>query len=92
MAGIGHNTATYIHHLAEAMKLAVADRAKYAPAPNPPTEGLLSKEYAANRRSLIDQTHAGVAAATATLRRSGRTKYSRATRTRCRRARRTLTG
>jgi len=61
MAGMGHNSAQYIHHLAEAMKLAVADRAEYAPAPNPPTEGLLSKEYAAHRRSLINPHKAGIA-------------------------------
>jgi gamma-glutamyltranspeptidase / glutathione hydrolase len=61
MVGMGQNSAAYIHHLAEAMKLAVADRAEYAPAPNPPTEGLLSKEYAAYRRSLINPTKAGIA-------------------------------
>jgi gamma-glutamyltranspeptidase/glutathione hydrolase len=61
MAGMGQNSAAYIHHLAEAMKLAVADRAEYAPAPNPPTEGLLSKAYAAHRRSLINPTKAGIA-------------------------------
>jgi gamma-glutamyltranspeptidase/glutathione hydrolase len=61
MAGMGHNSAPYIHHLAEAMKLAVADRAEYAPAPNPPTDGLLSRDYAAHRRSLINPQRAGIA-------------------------------
>ncbi len=61
MAGMGQNSAPYIHHLAEAMKLAVADRAEYAPAPNPPTTGLLSKEYADYRRSLINPQQAGIA-------------------------------
>ncbi len=61
MAGMGHNSAVYLHHLAEAMKLAVADRAEYAPAPNPPTDGLIAKEYAAYRRSLINPTKAGIA-------------------------------
>jgi len=60
MAGFGHNKVPYIHHLAEAMKLAVADRTTFAPAPNPPTDVLLSKEYAARRRALIDPQHAGV--------------------------------
>jgi gamma-glutamyltranspeptidase/glutathione hydrolase len=60
MAGMGQNSAAYVHHLAEAMKLAVADRAEYAPAPNPPTEGLISKQYADYRRSLIDAQRAGV--------------------------------
>lgn len=60
LAGMGHNSAAYLHHLAEAMKLAIADRVEYAPAPNPPTEGLLTKEYAARRRALIDPQRAGV--------------------------------
>jgi gamma-glutamyltranspeptidase/glutathione hydrolase len=60
MAGMGQNSAPYVHHLAEAMKLAVADRAEYAPAPNPPTEGLISKKYADYRRSLIDAQRAGI--------------------------------
>jgi gamma-glutamyltranspeptidase/glutathione hydrolase len=53
MAELGHNSADYIHHLAEAMKLAVADRYTYAPSPNPPIAGLLSKGYADERRKLI---------------------------------------
>lgn len=59
MAAMGHNTVDYIHHLAEAMKLAVADRTTYAPNPDSPIEGLLSKEYAAARRALIDPARAG---------------------------------
>src|SRR5207247_921031 len=49
MAGLGQNSAAYIHHLAEAMKLAVADRAQYAAAADAPVDALLSKEYAAHR-------------------------------------------
>lgn len=58
LAALGHNSAAYIHHLAEAMKLAVADRTTYAPDPDAPIEWLLSKEYAAQRRALIDPTRA----------------------------------
>jgi gamma-glutamyltranspeptidase/glutathione hydrolase len=58
LAEMGHNSADYLHHLAEAMKLAVADRATYAPAANPPIDALLAKEYAAERRALIDPEHA----------------------------------
>ncbi len=59
LAAMGQGSADHIHHLAEAMKLAVADRTTYAPAPNPPVAGLLSKEYAALRRRLIDPQRAG---------------------------------
>ncbi len=58
LAGMGQNSAEYIHHLAEAMKLAVADRATYAPNPAAPVAGLLSKGYAAARRALIDPARA----------------------------------
>src|SRR2546423_80466 len=44
MAALGQNSADYIHHLAEAMKLAVADPPTYAPNPAPPIERLLSQE------------------------------------------------
>jgi gamma-glutamyltranspeptidase / glutathione hydrolase len=59
MAGMGQNSAEYIHHLAEAMKLAVADRIAYTADPRSPFERLLSKEYAAERRGLIDPERAG---------------------------------
>ena len=61
---MGHNSPTYIHTLAEALKLALADRDRYYGDPNfvkiPMTE-LLSKDYAALRRPLIDETHASLA-------------------------------
>lgn len=53
---LGHNSPAYIHLLAEAMKLAYADREWYYADPDfvgVPEEGLLSKEYAAERRKLI---------------------------------------
>lgn len=55
MAGMSHNSADYIHHLAEAMKLAVADRYTYAPNLEAPIAGLLSKRYADERRALISE-------------------------------------
>ena len=54
---LGHNSAPYLHLLAEAMKLAFADREWYYADPDfvgVPEEGLLSKAYAAERRRLID--------------------------------------
>ncbi|HEY8410862.1 MAG TPA: gamma-glutamyltransferase, partial [Pyrinomonadaceae bacterium] len=61
---MGHNSPAYIHTLAEALKLALADRDRYYGDPNfvkiPMTE-LLSKDYAALRRPLIDQRHASLA-------------------------------
>ncbi len=61
---MGHNSPAYIHTLAEALKLAMADRDRYYGDPNfvkiPMTE-LLSKNYAALRRPLIDEQHASLA-------------------------------
>ena len=57
LKGLGHNTTPYLHLLAEAMKLAFADREWYYADPDfvgVPEAGLLSKEYAAERRALID--------------------------------------
>ncbi len=61
---LGHNSPDYIHTLAEALKLALADRDRYYGDPDfvkIPTTQLLSKEYAALRRSLIDQQQASLA-------------------------------
>jgi gamma-glutamyltranspeptidase/glutathione hydrolase len=64
---LGHNTAEYLHVLAEAFKLAFADRYPYITdprfAPGAPISQLLSKPYAALRRGLIkmDRAIAGVA-------------------------------
>jgi len=61
---MSHNSAKYIHTLAEALKLAMADRDRYYADPNfakiPSTE-LLSKGYAALRRPLIDPFRASLA-------------------------------
>jgi len=61
---LGYNSPDYIHILAEALKLALADRDRYYGDPDfvkIPTTQLLSKEYAALRRSLIDQQQASLA-------------------------------
>ncbi|MBM3811065.1 MAG: gamma-glutamyltransferase [Acidimicrobiia bacterium] len=61
LKGMGHNSADYIHVSAEAMKLAMADREKYLGDRKfieIPYAGLLSKEYAAERRKLIDMRRA----------------------------------
>jgi gamma-glutamyltranspeptidase/glutathione hydrolase len=60
---MGHNSPAYIHTLAEALKLALADRDRYYGDPNfvkIPTAELLSKDYAALRRPLIDQQRAAL--------------------------------
>ena len=54
---LGLNSAAYIHTSIEALKLAMADRERFlgdAHFIKIPWEGLLSKEYAAERRTLID--------------------------------------
>lgn len=58
LAAAGQNSADTLHLLAEALKLAVADRVAYAGRPDISLKGLLSKGYAAQRRALIDPTRA----------------------------------
>ena len=56
-----HNSASYIHAVTEALKLAAADREVYFGDPDfvdVPTEILLSPDYAARRRALIDPAKA----------------------------------
>lgn len=61
LPAMGYNSARYIHTLYQTMNLAFADRDFYYGDPYvPPVEpvtGLLSKEYAAERRKLIDPEH-----------------------------------
>ena len=59
MSRMGHNSADYVHHLAEAMKLAVADRTAYTAIPNSPVSELLSEQYISQRRAKIDPVRAG---------------------------------
>jgi len=49
----GHNSATYLHHLIEAIKLGSADRLAYAYRDDVPIRGLLAKSYAAAQRARI---------------------------------------
>ena len=61
LKAMGHNSAEYIHILAEAIKLAFADRHRYYGDPDyveVPMEALLSKGYAAERRNAIDLNRA----------------------------------
>ena len=56
LASLGHNSPDYIHHLAEALKLAFADREAYYGDPaivEVPLATLISSEYAAERKKLI---------------------------------------
>lgn len=57
LKAMGHNSAQYIHTWIETAKLAHADKIRYYGDPDfvkVPIKGLLSKEYAAERRKLVD--------------------------------------
>ncbi|MDX1733078.1 MAG: gamma-glutamyltransferase [Halioglobus sp.] len=61
LRAMGHNSAAYLHHLAEAMKLAYADRSEYLGDPDfvtVPTGKLIDKGYATRQRALIDSARA----------------------------------
>ena len=61
LRSMGFGTKEYLHTLIEAKKVAYEDRAKFYADPdfyNAPIEMLLSKEYAAERRKLIDDDKA----------------------------------
>jgi gamma-glutamyltranspeptidase/glutathione hydrolase len=61
LAALGHNSPAYVHHVAEALKLAFADRERYYGDPefvDVPMEALVSQDYAAVRRRLIDPARA----------------------------------
>jgi gamma-glutamyltranspeptidase/glutathione hydrolase len=63
LKGLGHNSADYIHTSAEAVKLAMADREKYLGDMDfikIPYQDLLSKDYARERRTLIDPKKASL--------------------------------
>jgi gamma-glutamyltranspeptidase / glutathione hydrolase len=61
VGAMGFGSAEYIHHFVEAKKLAFEDRARYYADPDfneIPVDWLISKEYAAERRELIDPDRA----------------------------------
>jgi gamma-glutamyltranspeptidase/glutathione hydrolase len=63
LASMEHNSPEYIHLLIETAKLAFADREQYYGDPDfvdVPLDILLSKEYAAQRRKLIDPENASM--------------------------------
>jgi gamma-glutamyltranspeptidase/glutathione hydrolase len=61
LKAMGHNSAAYLHHLTESMKLAYADRSQYLGDPDfgtVPVAELTDKAYAARQRQRIDGTRA----------------------------------
>jgi gamma-glutamyltranspeptidase/glutathione hydrolase len=63
LRAMGHNSPEFLHTSVEAVKLAMADREKYLGDMDfikIPYDGLLSKEYAAERRKLIDPAKASL--------------------------------
>ena len=68
LKAMGHNSAAYVHTIAEALKLSLADRQRYYGDPKfvkVPLDTLLSADYAAQRRKLIraDAAEPGLPAA-----------------------------
>jgi len=63
LKALGHNSPDFLHTSVEAVKLAMADREKYLGDMDfikIPYDGLLSKDYARERRKLIDPTKASL--------------------------------
>ena len=61
LGAMGHNSAAYLHHLSESMKLAYADRSEYLGDPDfvdVPVAELTSKAYATRQRALINPARA----------------------------------
>ena len=61
LKAMGHNSAAYLHHLTESMKLAYADRSEYLGDPDfveVPVARLIAKDYAQQRRQLINSSTA----------------------------------
>ncbi|OLC57426.1 MAG: gamma-glutamyltransferase [Chloroflexi bacterium 13_1_40CM_4_68_4] len=76
LVALGHSSADHLHVMAEALKLAFADREAYVGDPalvDVPLRGMLSKQYAGERRGLIDLGRAALPAAGDPWRFEGRT-------------------
>jgi gamma-glutamyltranspeptidase/glutathione hydrolase len=58
LEGLGHNSTEYLHLLLETIKLASADRTRWSREDGPTIQALISPEYAAERRQLIDRERA----------------------------------
>jgi len=61
LEGMGHNSGRYLHHLIEAKKIAYEDRARFYADPDfaeVPVSVLISREYAEQRRPLLDSERA----------------------------------
>ena len=61
LAALGHNSPDYVHLVSQTLNLAYADRHHYYGDPDyvdVPMDGLLSREYARDRRSTIDMERA----------------------------------
>ncbi len=59
LQAMGHNSADYVHHLTESMKLAYADRSLYLADPDfvaVPVAELIDKDYAEQQRQRIDSS------------------------------------
>jgi len=58
LKAMGHNSVEHLHTLIELEKLAIADRVHYNVRPGAPVDWLLSDEYCAARRKLVDPMRA----------------------------------
>jgi gamma-glutamyltranspeptidase / glutathione hydrolase len=58
LSEIGHNSTEYLHLLLETIKLASADRTQWSRDGDATIQALVSEEYAAERRALIDRDRA----------------------------------
>jgi len=63
LADMGHNSTPYLHHLIEAVKLAVTDRIAYCGDPDVvdiPISEIIGQAYAAHRRGYLSSTEAAI--------------------------------
>jgi gamma-glutamyltranspeptidase/glutathione hydrolase len=78
LAGMGHNSAPYLHHLIEAKKLAYADLERYVGDPahmRATPDQLLSESFIASRRARLDPARASAGPEAGELIATGNTTY-----------------